>query len=763
MGWWPGASDQAELSRPGVGLQNLLLGLGTALVAVAAIVFTAVNWDRMGASAQGLVLLVLTGLAVGASRLAARRSMPATAEALGLVSLLAALADIHALRIGTSAGADPMWFWAAGIAVVSLLGWSLGSALNLRSTRAAAAVLAQVPLLLVLDRVVDSPVAGALMVLLQSAAVLHAVITPTAAPRLARVVGGAAASLVGAGGAIVAVAAMVEAAPGDRLAPALVVALAAALVVSILARRPDDDIFDQPALLVATWLGAASVAGGLSAVAAGDAYLVALSAITVGVLALAVRGPARWGTIPGWTAAVVGMAAGWPLLARSAGLTVAAALDQTGGPHSAGVEASDRAAGLVAALGSLPPAWALGAQLSVLALAVVALRPVIGRSEVGVGLVGVVAMAVLVAPLLMPLSVGGAVVVCMLAAAAAIALAGTGPRSVVRVGMLAGFAAGVGGLGLCWASATEATLLAGLGVSVAIAAGAVHAGRRVRSLAVGVPAVFIGVGLVAAEVAAVAANRGASDVRSMVLASVAALLVGLAGSLLADPEGRGQAHDAILGLVAESTGWLIHAFALVAVIASPNADDLTLVLSAGVLAAGLHAARAGRRWLALVAAAEGLALSWVRLADAGVTTVEAYTLPVALLLLLVGLWTAQRVPSGHHNLPSWVVEGPALVVAFAPTVLVALQDPGLVRPLVGLAAGAIVLSVGAWTGRRAPVDVGVGVVVALGLRQLGPVVSGLPNWVTIGASGVLLLAVGATFEQRRRDLYDVRDRYDALT
>jgi hypothetical protein len=38
----------------------------------------------------------------------------------------------------------------------------------------------------------------------------------------------------------------------------------------------------------------------------------------------------------------------------------------------------------------------------------------------------------------------------------------------------------------------------------------------------------------------------------------------------------------------------------------------------------------------------------------------------------------------------------------------------------------------------------------------------LPNWATLGVTGLALLAVGATFEQRRRDLHDVKDRYESL-
>jgi hypothetical protein len=60
------------------------------------------------------------------------------------------------------------------------------------------------------------------------------------------------------------------------------------------------------------------------------------------------------------------------------------------------------------------------------------------------------------------------------------------------------------------------------------------------------------------------------------------------------------------------------------------------------------------------------------------------------------------------------------------------------------------------------VDVGAAVVVVLGLRQSVPVVGALPNWATLGACGLALLVAGATFEERRRDLRAIRDRYANL-
>ena len=62
-----------ERLRPPVGLQNLLLGLGTALVAIALVVFTAVNWSRMDASVQGLILVAFTGLTAAGAAAAAGR------------------------------------------------------------------------------------------------------------------------------------------------------------------------------------------------------------------------------------------------------------------------------------------------------------------------------------------------------------------------------------------------------------------------------------------------------------------------------------------------------------------------------------------------------------------------------------------------------------------------------------------------------------------------------------------------------------------
>ncbi|HEX2575467.1 MAG TPA: DUF2157 domain-containing protein, partial [Aquihabitans sp.] len=169
------ASPPSPPSPPGPGLsvQNLLLASGTGLVAVAAIVFTAVNWGRMGAAAQGGLLLALTLSAAAATLAAARRRMPATAEAVGLVALLLALADAHALRVAVDVELGATW-WAGALVVLSAGAWALGEATAVRSTRLAAAALGQLALPLLLAGTGADPTPAGAVLLAQVALVATA-------------------------------------------------------------------------------------------------------------------------------------------------------------------------------------------------------------------------------------------------------------------------------------------------------------------------------------------------------------------------------------------------------------------------------------------------------------------------------------------------------------------------------------------------------------------------------------------------------------
>ena len=92
----------------------------------------------------------------------------------------------------------------------------------------------------------------------------------------------------------------------------------------------------------------------------------------------------------------------------------------------------------------------------------------------------------------------------------------------------------------------------------------------------------------------------------------------------------------------------------------------------------------------------------------------------------------------------------------------ALGDPGLTRQLLALVGGAVALVVGVTWRRRALVDVSLAVLVVVGGQALAPYAAEVPRWLSIGLVGALLVGVGATFEERRRDVSEARRRYRSL-
>lgn len=166
---------------------------------------------------------------------------------------------------------------------------------------------------------------------------------------------------------------------------------------------------------------------------------------------------------------------------------------------------------------------------------------------------------------------------------------------------------------------------------------------------------------------------------------------------------------------------------------------------AGAVVTAVAVLRPERRALGWLGGALLAAATWVRLEDLGVTAPEPYTLPTAVALLLVGLRRLQRDPAST----SMATLAPGLTLALVPTLLWALDEPGGVRALLlGLGCVVLVLT-GARTGWTAPLVLGAGVGAALLLRLATPYIGdAVPRWVLIGGVGVLLLAVGTTWERR---------------
>ena len=133
---------------------------------------------------------------------------------------------------------------------------------------------------------------------------------------------------------------------------------------------------------------------------------------------------------------------------------------------------------------------------------------------------------------------------------------------------------------------------------------------------------------------------------------------------------------------------------------------------------------------------------WMRLAAAGIDASEAYVLPVAVLLAVVG---TKALAEGTAS--SWVAYGPAIALlggtAFAERVQGGAGWHGIVAGTVGVAA------VIAGGGRRlaAPLLLGTGLLVAIAGYESLAVTAQLPTWTWLAVGGSALLAAGVTMER----------------
>ncbi|MBA3488678.1 MAG: hypothetical protein H0T78_03885 [Longispora sp.] len=153
---------------------------------------------------------------------------------------------------------------------------------------------------------------------------------------------------------------------------------------------------------------------------------------------------------------------------------------------------------------------------------------------------------------------------------------------------------------------------------------------------------------------------------------------------------------------------------------------------------------------AVITALVALTLSWwFLLGVENVETVEAYTLPPALVTLGLGAWASRRRP----ELRSWLAYGPGLLGALLPSLVwsLPLDSSPLRRLLLGAAATVVVLF-GARTRLRAPLAIGTVVLLVLAVHELILVGVRASYWIPLAIAGALLVAFGATYERRRRDL-----------
>ncbi len=749
---------------------RILLTLGAGCLLVAALVFLAVAWAGLGVAGRTAALLALTAVAAGTTSWLAGRALRAATEAVGVVGLgLLALDVLGARHAG--------WLGPVGTPAFLVL---LGGALVLAGAGSAWLVEHRSPV-----RLVGGELVAALGVALAASGTAAQSWLPGSPALVLATVAAAAAAAVtwrmglrvaGAGSAVVTglswLALVGEGtdrvlAHDDTWATLWLTGqvwplLVAATLVALLA-GPRLGSLDLPVELRVAPVAVAHLLVTVTLLAP-VRHLGETPMVLVAVAVLAVTGattrllPAVWR----WSGALTQSLAGVALVVVALDLLAEAGerLVRVAGPVWSGA-ARDR---LPATPGSGPDPWVL--PLVVLALlgtvAVVAEARARDRSSLPsdacVAVTRAAARALTVAAALLALAGVGAlslhpvpvwaVTAALLLAAVAALLAWAAPATTTATALVVATLAGAGGLlvslhsdGLtavalgAWCLGAGAVHLrsrqvllagaAGAALAVAVAgsawtwgelAGATSGWRALGGLAL-LALLVLAAPPTPARWWAVRAGTGVVHAGAEVGAAVAAVVVATAGVALVP-----LAQQASWG-----AGYLTLAGAVVTTMALLRTDRRELGWAGGLLLA---------------------AASWVRLADLGVHAPEAYTLPSATALLLVGLVHLRRHPAAG----TWSAVTPGLSLAVVPSLLWVLLDPTGPRVLL-LGLGCLVLVVaGARLGWTSPLVVGATAGALLVLRLGAPYVGdAVPRWVLLGAAGALLVALGATWERRLTD------------
>ncbi|MFG3405290.1 SCO7613 C-terminal domain-containing membrane protein [Streptomyces sp. NPDC048142] len=780
--------------------QNVLLTLGGLLLTVAAVAFTLVSWGSMGIGGRSAVLAAMTLGALITPAVLLRRKLAATAEALAALALVLTLLDVYAVHAVAAPDADGLGFTAVASAVLAALWTAYGLALGkLRLPLPAAVVLAQWPLLFW----AWAAGAPALVVgwALLATAVLDGVIAlwgKGAGVRVTACVGG---SVMGFSALMVGLAlSMTASGPLGAVAPGALLLAASAAALAGAWRAPKG--FARAGGVVAGLTAVAGV-GGVAVAAVPDGWLVlayllcglaltgvvrtglprdaargvlvASGAVVAGALVWALPplasvllGPVTllsdvWAGSPEGFRSALGATLSWSeqaadpvVLALVAGLLGSAyrwwpSLVRITAPVAARAETPepDAAAGTPGTAWTAPPGagapwYTTGGAGARRRPSGAAVRGAAGAGAVALGWGALLlAGAVLDVPYAVAVAGETALVGGLLAAAVRGAGSGRGASAAVPVTALVAAVSGAVSAGAL-SLASEGTSYAVFGaLAVLFAGAAVRAGAEVPR------AVFAVAAVVWATVLTGFAGRSlglAPHEAAPLLLVVPALTVLLGARLRRNP----------VALPVELTGAL---GALVAVgLAVPDAPFLALVLAlCGVLAAG-SAVRPERRPVAgYLAAVLFVLATWVRLAASEVSFPEAYTLPVTVPALVVGVLRRR----GDREASSWTAYGPGLAATLLPSLAVAWTDTDWLRPLLlGVAALAVTL-LGARYRLQALLLLGGAVLALDGLHELAPyvvqVAGALPRWLPPALAGLLLLVVGATYEQRLRDARRLKD------
>ncbi len=744
-------------------IQQLLLGLGVLLLSVAALIFVVVAWSRIDIGGRTAILVGVTAASAFGTRLAARRDLSSTAEALAVLTVGLLLLDAYGAReydfLGAEdAAADLYWAGAfAGLAVVGLL---VRRALDLRTPVWVAALAVQAPVPILGDRLGPTGICVALVV--QGTAALAAVgrFRPSPAflaPGLMAwwaggigIVGVAYGRIdedvtpAGGSGLMLLTAVCAAVLAWDRRSltwlatPAAGVATAALLLA---AHAPMDRSLD-PDVATAAGVALLMVVSALIATVPDDAFGELTPRLRLGPLVVL----------------AIGAAAAALDVAEPVGAALAGAFHHISDPWQFGVDAD--------ALERLGEPWpfhgAVGFTVVLLTAAAAVLTHRLRGTGAGVVAVGATAFGAVVIALVVPVAIrapyllgvlgliGIGVAILVVAArllpnvAEAVEGHDKAAEADLQLSAVLVIAGGTGiGTGVAWSLAASTATAWALGFLAASAVGS----RGLIPIAARPRATVLASAAVIAE-AGVLARIADTSVPAAGTAAVAmAGVLAVAARVLPDKHER----------IALEATCLLAAFCAAPALGEDSHWTAIALLIAGVAAAvvAMDPARRPVGWLSGVLLTGS---SWARLADANVETPEAYTLPPAIALVIVGVLAQRR----NAELSSWRTFGPGLALAMLPTLLVTLDDDGLARPLLLGAGALLVLLVGVAARLQAPLALGAATLAIDAIIQIGPYAEAVPRWVSIGAAGVLLLALGTTFERRLRDVRRLAVRFAGL-
>ncbi|MFF8921083.1 SCO7613 C-terminal domain-containing membrane protein [Streptomyces albidoflavus] len=734
----------------GPGAQHVLLILGGLLLAVAAIAFTLFSWGELGIAGRSVVLAGVTAGALGAPVLLLRRGLGATAESVGAVALLLTVLDAYALHAAVLPEADGAGYaaFASGVLAAGWAAYGVGVG-RLRLPLPAAVVAGQFPLVLGAWAAGGSAlVIGWALLVTAAGSVVVAARVPVLAVRATAWSG---AGVTWAGGLLIGLGESVSASgPLDAAAPGVLLLGAAAVALRAVWRAPQEMAVTGG--VVAGLAAVAGVGGVLRTEVpwswAVVVYLVCGAALAPVARIAVVPRPVRGGVL-GAAAGVTGVAV-LAVLPSAAATLLGPAAVLTG----LWAGAPDGTRELAAGAGAWPDALSVPVVLLVAAVLLGAVyaslvhegrEPAGWTGAAGAGAVGLVSAAVPVLLVSADVAYAAALVVDLLLVAGLLAAAVAVRRVPAAAGGTAlwcavAVAAHAGLLALAVEPATYAVF--GL-LLVLFAASAARSEEAVaRSLALVLSVVCA---LVVASAAGASLELGAPRTAVLVLVVPAAVVV--LGLWVRTPAvvvpleaGAGFAALVALGLAVTDGAYLSLVLALCGVLAAATAVRPERRPGAGYLAAGLFATA-----------------TWVRLVSAGVTHPEAYTLPVSVIACAVGLLRRRTDPEAS----SWTAYGPGLGVTLGPSLLALWSDPHWQRPLLLGAAALAVTVTGAVRRLQAPLLLGGGTLALVALHELAPhvaqVFDALPRWSVPALAGLLLLALGATYEQRLRDARRLRE------